>query len=115
MCAGHPADGRRGRRGGGDHRGRAGAGWKIGAASEEIRRAEGLPGPSPGIIYRDTIFPSGTLLPPDLFTNYRNCECEFAFQLSLDYPSRPAPYTEADARAGADVLLPALEDRKSVV
>ena len=72
-------------------RGRAGAGWKIGAASEDVRRAEGVPGPSPGIIYRDTIFPSGTLLPPDLFINYRNCEREFAFQLSLDYPSRPAP------------------------
>jgi hypothetical protein len=38
-----------------DHRlGRAGLGWKIGAASEEIRRAEGVPGPSPGIIYQDT-------------------------------------------------------------
>ena len=44
-----------------------------------------------------------------LFINYRNCECEFAFQLSLDYPSRTAPYTEADARAGIDALLPALE------
>ena len=89
--------------------GRPGGGWKIGGASEEIRRAEGVPSPSPGIIYRDTIFASGTLLPPELFINYRNCESEFAFQVSLDYPSRTAPYTEADARAGIDALLPALE------
>jgi hypothetical protein len=31
--------------------GLAEAGWKIGAASDEIRRAERLPSPSPGIIY----------------------------------------------------------------
>jgi 2-keto-4-pentenoate hydratase len=89
--------------------GRTGAGWKIGAASEEVRRAEGLPSPSPGVIYSDTIFPSGSLLPADLFVNFRNCECEFAFQLSLDFPPRRQPYTEADARAGIDSLFPALE------
>src|SRR5216683_1160998 len=86
-----------------------GAGWKIGAASQEIRRAEGLPSPSPGIIYAHTIFPSGALLPGSLFINYRNCECEFAFQLGLDFPARAEPYTEADARAGIDSLFPALE------
>jgi 2-keto-4-pentenoate hydratase len=88
---------------------RAGAGWKIGAASEEIRRAEGLPSPSPGIIYADTIRPSGSLLPAELFINFRNCESEFAFQLGLDFPPRAAPYTEADARAGIESLFPALE------
>jgi hypothetical protein len=51
--------------------GLAGAGWKIGAASDEIRRAERLPSPSPGIIYAHTIFPSGALLPAELFINYR--------------------------------------------
>ena len=34
--------------------GRIPAGWKIGAASEEVRRSEGLPGPAPGRIYRVT-------------------------------------------------------------
>ena len=44
-------------------RGRAGAGWKIGAASEDVRRAEGVPGPSPGISYRDTtVLGAGTVL-----------------------------------------------------
>jgi 2-keto-4-pentenoate hydratase len=89
--------------------GRTGVGWKIGAASEEIRRAEGLPSPSPGIVYAHTIFPSGSLLPAELFINFRNCESEFAFQLALDFPPRTRPYTEADARAGIDSLFPALE------
>jgi len=89
--------------------GLAGAGWKIGAASEEIRRAEGLPSPSPGIIYAHTIFPGGALLPAELFINFRCCECEFAFQLGRDFPVRAEPYTEAEAGAGIDTLFPALE------
>lgn len=86
-----------------------GAGWKVGAASEEIRRAEGLPSPTPGRIYQHGVRSSGAELPPGLFINYRNCECEFAFELSLDFPCRERPYTEADARAGAQFLCPALE------
>src|SRR4029077_8189960 len=89
--------------------GLAGAGWKIGAASDEIRRAERLPSPSPGIIYAHTIFPNGARLPAELFVNYRCCECEFAFRLGRDFPARDEPYTEADARAGIDSLFPALE------
>lgn len=89
--------------------GRPVAGWKIGAASEEIRRAEGLPGPSPGVLYRGTLFPSESALPPELFINYRNCECELAFYLAQDFPARDKPYTEADARAGIDYLVPVIE------
>ncbi len=94
--------------------GRPGAGWKIGAASEEIRRAEGLPSPSPGRIYGGTIFDSGAQLGPELFINYRNCECEFAFELGMDFPARDEPYTEADAAAGVESLFPALELGDSV-
>lgn len=89
--------------------GRPGVGWKIGAASEEIRRAEGLPGPCPGVLYRGTVFPSGSALAPELFINYRNCECELAFYLAQDFPARDEPYTEADARAGIDYLVPVIE------
>jgi 2-keto-4-pentenoate hydratase len=88
---------------------RRGVGWKIGAASDEIRKAEGLPSPSPGRIYDGTVFPSGSVLPPELFINFRNIECEFAFQLGLEFPVREEPYTEADARAGIEFLFPALE------
>ncbi|MCU1495258.1 MAG: hydratase [Acidimicrobiaceae bacterium] len=86
-----------------------GAGWKIGAASEEIRRAEGLPSPSPGRIYRATVFASGADLGPELFINYRNIECEIAIELGADFPPREQPYTEADARAGVECMLPTLE------
>lgn len=90
------------------------AGWKVGAASAEVRRAEGLPSPSPGLIYSHGVLPSGSELAPDLFINYRNCECEFAFRLALDYPPRRHAYTKADARAGIECLLPALELGDSV-
>jgi 2-keto-4-pentenoate hydratase len=85
------------------------AGWKIGAAAEEIRRAEGVPSPSPGRIYRHTVFESPAELPSKLFINYRNCECEFAFELAVDFPARDKPYTEADAAAGVEAMYPALE------
>ena len=90
-------------------RGRRGVGWKIGAASQDIRRAEGVPGPSPGRIYEGTVFSSGASLGPEYFINYRNIECEFAFRLGLDFPVREDEYTEADARAAIDALFPVLE------
>ncbi|MDA8291566.1 MAG: fumarylacetoacetate hydrolase family protein [Actinomycetota bacterium] len=90
------------------------AGWKVGAASEEVRRAEGLPEPSPGRIYRETVFESGATLPEGMFVNYRNCECEYAFQLGLDFPSRDEPYSRADVEAGIELLFPALELGDSV-
>ena len=89
--------------------GREGCGWKIGAAAEDIRRAEGVPGPSPGRIYRHGVFASPAKLPSELFINYRNCECEFAFELGIDFPARERTWTEADARAGIESLFPALE------
>lgn len=86
-----------------------GYGWKVGAASAEIRRAEGLPSPSPGRIYSRGVAQSPAVLGSELFINYRQCECEFAFELGLDYPARSRPWSEADARAGIASLLPVIE------
>ncbi len=86
-----------------------GYGWKIGAASEVIRRAEGVPSPSAGRIHRRGLASSPGTLPADLFVNYRNCECEFAFELGVDFPPRDQPWTEADVRAGIESVMPALE------
>ncbi len=94
--------------------GYAGYGWKVGAASAEVRRAEGLPGPSPGRIYRRGVASTPALLGGELFINYRQCECEFAFELGIDYPARGRPWTEADARAGIASLLPVIEIGDSV-
>jgi 2-keto-4-pentenoate hydratase len=84
-------------------------GWKIGAASEEIRRSEGLPGAAPGRIYRSTVFSSPAKLPARLFINYRNVECEFAFRLSDPLPARRATYAEGEVAAAIECLMPTLE------
>jgi len=89
--------------------GRDGAGWKIGAASDEIRKAEGLPSPSPGRFYRDTIFDNGAALGPELFINFRNVECEYAFQLGRDFDVRDEPYCAGEVSDGVESLFPALE------
>jgi 2-keto-4-pentenoate hydratase len=85
------------------------AGWKIGAASNEIRLSEGLPGPSPGRIYRRTVFDSPASLPAELFINYRNVECELAFRLRGPLPARAAAYLEAEVADAIECLLPTLE------
>ena len=56
-----------------------------------------------------TVFQSPAELPAPLFINYRNCECEFAFELAADFPARDKPYTEADARTGVGSMYPAIE------
>lgn len=95
-------------------RGKRPAGWKIGAASEAIRRAEGLPAPAPGRLYDDGVFTSPAVLPTDLFVNYRNNECEFAFRIGEDLPPRAAPYTEHEVSAAVESLLLAIEIGDSV-
>jgi 2-keto-4-pentenoate hydratase len=89
--------------------GRPAAGWKIGAASEEVRRSEGLPGPVPGRIYLDTVFRSGASLPGALFINYRNVECELAFRLADGIEPRATPYLEPEVSERIACLMPALE------
>jgi 2-keto-4-pentenoate hydratase len=84
-------------------------GWKIGAASNEIRESEGLPGAAPGRIYRSTVFTSPARLAPELFINYRNVECEFAFRLATGLPARAREYGEDEVAAAIECLLPTLE------
>lgn len=88
---------------------RQGVGWKIGAASEEVRRSEGLPGPAPGRIYLGTVFGSGASLPSTLFINYRNVECELAFRLAEGFEPRSEPYSEIEVAARVACLMPTLE------
>lgn len=90
------------------------AGWKVGAASMEVRRAENIPSPSPGRIFSRTVFDSPAALEPELFVNYRLCECEFAFELGADFPVRDEPYSEDEVRAGIATLAPVIEIGDSV-
>jgi 2-keto-4-pentenoate hydratase len=85
------------------------AGWKIGAASAEVRQAEGLPSPAPGRLHRRGVFESPAILPKFLFINYRNSECEFAFRLGADLPPREAAYVEDEVRDAIESLMPAVE------
>jgi 2-keto-4-pentenoate hydratase len=91
-----------------------GGGWKVGAASLEVRAAENIPSPSPGRLFKKSIFESPAVVPSDHFVNYRLCEFEFAFQLNLDFPIREKEYSEADVRRGIDSLCPAIEIGDSV-
>jgi 2-keto-4-pentenoate hydratase len=84
-------------------------GWKIGAASEEVRRLEGMPAPSPGRLYSDRLFASGSELPRSLFVNYRETECEFAFGLGRDVPPRAHEYTEQEVASSVESVFPVLE------
>ena len=84
-------------------------GWKIGAASETVRRAEGLPYPSPGRLYKGNVFKSGSTLPPELFINYRNNECEFAFIMDKELAPRSTPYTEEEVDQAIGCMVLAME------
>lgn len=85
------------------------AGWKIGAASEEIQRVEKVPSPCPGQIARKGVFPSPARLPASLFIRYRCAECEFAFRMGIDLSSRKVPYAEEEVADAVDSLHPAIE------
>ena len=85
------------------------AGWKIGAAAEDIRRAEGVPGPAPGQLYRDGVYASPARLPASLFINYRCSECEFAFRMGAGLPPRAEPFGEEEVAEAVEAVLPALE------
>lgn len=91
-----------------------GAGWKVGAASLDVRKAENIPEPSPGRLFTRSVLNSPAEVPSEFFVNYRLCECEFAFQFGVDFPVRSKPYTEADVRAGVEYLAPVIEIGDSV-
>jgi 2-keto-4-pentenoate hydratase len=91
-----------------------GAGWKVGAASQEVRKAENIPSPSPGRLFKRSIFQSPAVVPSEFFVNYRLCEFEFAYELGMDFPTRDKEYTEADLRAGIECLMPVIEIGDSV-
>ena len=90
------------------------AGWKVGAASQEVRKAENIPSPSPGHLFKKSVLKSPAIVPSEFFVNYRLCEFEFAYELGMDFPARDLPYTEADLRAGIECLMPVIEIGDSV-
>jgi 2-keto-4-pentenoate hydratase len=90
------------------------AGWKVGAASEEVQRLERLPGPVPGRLYRARMRPSPARLGPSTLINHCNVESEFAFLLGADLRHRDTPYEVADIARAVTTMTPVLEIGDSV-
>ena len=89
--------------------GRAAVGWKMGAASREVQRAEGMPEPIIGRIYRAGVHPTGSVLGPELFINYRLCESEFVLTLGEDLPRGTEPISRVQVEAAVATVRPGLE------
>lgn len=81
-------------------------GHKIGLTSKAMQQATGITEPDYGVIFDDTIMPSGSTIRVDLFSNVR-VEVELAFRLgtALTGPS----CTIDDVIAATEHVVPALE------
>jgi 2-keto-4-pentenoate hydratase len=70
-------------------------GWKVSAVTAEQQRQLGLECPIAGALLEPWIRPSGGSFELSRFIAPR-LECEFAFELSADLPTRAGGYTRAD-------------------
>lgn len=89
--------------------GKRAVGWKIGAASDEVRRAERMPEPITGRIYADGLHDSGAILGADLFIAFRLCESEFVLTLGEDLPPGSDPLDRHVVASAVATVRPGLE------
>lgn len=86
--------------------GRKLVGRKIGLTSKAMQQATGITEPDYGVMFDDTVYPSGSEIPFDDFSNVR-IEVELAFVLKS--PLQGPDCTLDDALAAIDYAVPALE------
>ncbi|MFJ4044567.1 fumarylacetoacetate hydrolase family protein [Microbacterium sp. NPDC089987] len=86
--------------------GRRLVGRKIGLTSRAMQQATGITEPDYGVMFDDTVYPSGAEIPFDHFSNVR-IEVELAFVLKS--PLEGPDCTLDDALAAIDYAVPALE------
>ncbi|KDA06459.1 2-oxo-hepta-3-ene-1,7-dioate hydratase [Microbacterium sp. CH12i] len=86
--------------------GRKLAGRKIGLTSKAMQQATGISEPDYGVMFDDTVYPSGAEIQFDEFSNVR-VEVELAFVLKA--PLEGPDCTLEDALAAIDYAVPALE------
>lgn len=86
--------------------GRRLVGRKIGLTSKAMQQATGISEPDYGVMFDDTVYPSGTDIPFERFSNVR-IEVELAFMLKA--PLEGPDCTLEDALAAIDYAVPALE------
>lgn len=86
--------------------GRRLVGRKIGLTSKAMQQATGITEPDYGVMFDDTVYPSGAEISVDRFSNVR-IEVELAFVLKT--PLEGPGCTLEDALAAIDYAVPALE------
>jgi len=86
--------------------GRRLVGRKIGLTSKAMQQATGITEPDYGVMFDDTVHPSGVVLPFDAFSNVR-IEVELAFVLAR--PLEGPDCTLEDVLAATESVVPALE------
>ncbi|MDQ4214670.1 2-keto-4-pentenoate hydratase [Microbacterium sp. ASV81] len=86
--------------------GRRLVGRKIGLTSKAMQQATGITEPDYGVMFDDTVYPSGSEIPTSHFSNVR-IEVELAFVLKQ--PLEGPDCTLEDALAAIDYAVPALE------
>ncbi|MBD8011220.1 fumarylacetoacetate hydrolase family protein [Microbacterium sp. Re1] len=86
--------------------GRRLVGRKIGLTSRAMQQATGITEPDYGVMFDDTVYPTGSEIPFDDFSNVR-IEVELAFVLRS--PLEGPDCTLDDALAAIDYAVPALE------
>lgn len=86
--------------------GRALVGRKIGLTSKAMQQATGITEPDYGVMFDDTVYPSGSEISVDHFSNVR-IEVELAFVLKE--PLEGPDCTLEDAIRATDYVVPALE------
>ncbi|GAB6856820.1 2-keto-4-pentenoate hydratase [Microbacterium sp. 8M] len=86
--------------------GRTLVGRKIGLTSKAMQQATGITEPDYGVMFDDTVYPSGSEIPTENFSNVR-IEVELAFVLKE--PLSGPDCTLEDALAAIDYAVPALE------
>ena len=86
--------------------GRRLVGRKIGLTSKAMQEATGITEPDYGVMFDDTVYPSGADIPVDHFSNVR-VEVELAFVLKE--PLEGPDCTLEQALAAIDYAVPALE------
>ena len=86
--------------------GRRLVGRKIGLTSKAMQQATGITEPDYGVMFDDTVYPSGSEIPFDHFSNVRiEVELAFVLRTALEGPG----CTLEDALAATDHVVPALE------
>ena len=86
--------------------GRRLVGRKIGLTSKAMQQATGITEPDYGVMFDDTVYPSGAEIPVEKFSNVR-VEVELAFVLKT--PLEGPDCTLEDALAAIEYAVPALE------